>query len=114
MRSKTLQVKLDTAATPPVTVVQDTMPVGKHRYELNWVPATGESGWVFTAITQTDQVTALPDPPFSSPTITNSQITVTDDNKDPDEHGTYSYSICVTANGTAYWSDPEILNRGGN
>ena len=47
MRTKTLQVRLDTTATPPVTVVQDTQPVGRHHYQLNWVPDTGQSGWVF-------------------------------------------------------------------
>jgi hypothetical protein len=114
MRSKTLQVKLDTTATPPVTVLESSKRVGTHDVELNWVPAAGESGWVFSAITQPDQVTALPNPPFSAPTITDSQITVIDDNRHGEEPGTYAYSICVKVGTTPYWSDPEIINRGGN
>lgn len=114
MRSKTLHVKLNTTATPPVTVVEDSTAVGKHRYELNWVPASGESGWVFADIKQSDKVTPLPNPPFSTPTIAPSQISVTDDNKHDDDHGTFAYSICVKVGSTPYWSDPEIINRGGN
>lgn len=114
MRTKTLHVSLDTTATPPVTVAEDAQAVGKHRYELQWVPASGQSGWAFAAITQPDKVTALPDPPFSPPTITDAQITVEDDNKHADDHGTFAYSISVTSGGQTYWSDPEIINRGGN
>ena len=114
MRTKTLQVRLDTTATPPVTVVQDTQPVGRHHYQLNWVPDTGQSGWVFADIKQPDKTTPLPNPPFSTPTINDAQITVLDDNKHPEDHGTYSYSIAVKVGTTTYWSDPEILNRGGN
>ena len=69
MRTKTLQVRLDTTAKPPVTVVQDTQPVGKHRYTLEWVPDAGQTGWVFVALTKPDQKTPLPDPPFS-PAVT--------------------------------------------
>lgn len=114
MRSKTLHVKLNTTATPPVTVVEDTQAVGKHRYHLNWVPADGESGWVFADIKQPDKVTPLPDPPFSDVTVAPAQITITDDNKDADGHGTFAYSVCVKVGNTPYWSDPEIINRGGN
>jgi hypothetical protein len=114
VRTKTLHVRLDTAATPPVTVVEDTQPVGKHRYELQWVPDAGQSGWVFADIKEPDQVTPLPNPPFSTPAISNLQITVTDDNKGDDDHGHFQYSICVKVGSTAYWSDPEIINRGGN
>ena len=44
------------------------------------------------------------------------KISVIDDNTHKDTHGAYNYSIAVktTADGKTYWSDPEILNRGGN
>ena len=53
-------------------------------------------------------------PPFSTPTISDSQLTVVDDNKHDDDHGTFRYSICVKIGPTIYWSDPEIINRGGH
>jgi hypothetical protein len=114
VRTKELHVRLDTAATPPVTVLQDTQEVGKHRYELRWVPASGQLNWVFADIKQPDRVTPLPNPPFSAPAISDSQITVTDDNKHDEDHGAFQYSICVKVGTTTYWSDPEIINRGGN
>lgn len=114
MRSKTLHVSLNTAAKPPVTVREDAQAVGKHRYKLKWVPARGQSGWAFAGITLPDQTTALPNPPFSAPAITDTQITVEDDNKHAEDHGTFAYSISVTSGGQTYWSDPEIINRGGN
>jgi hypothetical protein len=114
MRTKTLHVRLNTASTPPVTIVEDSMAVGKHRYELQWVPDPGQSSWVFADIKQPDKVTPLPTPPFSTPSISDSQITVTDDNTESDDHGTFSYSICVKVGSTPYWSDPEIINRGGS
>jgi len=73
-----------------IPVVEDTQPVGKHRYELQWVPDAGQSGWVFADIKEPDQVTPLPNPPFSTPLISNSQITVTDDNKSDDDHGHFN------------------------
>jgi hypothetical protein len=69
---------------------------------------------VFADIKQPDKQSALPNPPFSPPSITDTQITVTDDNKEVGDHGTFSYSICVKVGSTPYWSDPEIINRGGN
>jgi hypothetical protein len=114
MKTKTLHVRLDTTATPPVTVVEDSVSLGQHNFDINWVPDSGQSGWVFDQITQSDQRTALPDPPFAAPTITPGQITVQDSNKAPVDHGTFQYSICVKVGTTPYWSDPEIINRGGN
>lgn len=114
MRTKELHVSLNPAATPPVTIAEDSQGVGQHRYELCWVPAPGQSNWVFADIKQPDKVTPLPNPPFSTPTISDSQITVADDNKHDDDHGTFRYSIAVKVGPTTYWSDPEIINRGGN
>ena len=114
MRTKTLHVRLDTNARPPVTVVEDSLSLGQHNFEIQWVPDTGQSGWVFDNITQPDQQTPLPDPPFGPATITDSQITVEDGNKAAGDHGTFNYSICVKVGTTPYWSDPEIINRGGH
>lgn len=114
MRTKELHVRLDPSATPPVTILEDSQEVGKHRYELRWVPAPGQSNWVFADIKQPDKLTPLPNPPFSTPSISDSRITVLDDNKHEDDHGTFRYSICVKIGPTMFWSDPEIINRGGN
>jgi hypothetical protein len=108
-----LHVTLDTTKTPPVTVVEGNLSVGKHRYSVSWIPAAGESGWTFTQITQADQSSPLTDPPFSNVSVTDGQISLQDDNKDSGDHGTYSYSIQVASGGSTYWSDPEIINKGG-
>ena len=112
--TKNLTVTLDTNDTPPVTVVEGNLSVGKHDYIIVWKPAAGQSGWTFKKITQADQESALTNPPFTSVTVTPGQITVEDDNKHKVDHGTWSYSICVTAGGQDYWSDPEIINKGGD
>jgi hypothetical protein len=112
VRTKELHVRLDPSLKPPVSVVENTQEVGKHRYELRWVPAPGQSDWVFADIKQPDKMTPLPDPPFSAPVIADTQISVTDDNRHDDDHGAFRYSICVKVGPTTYWSDPEIINRG--
>ena len=114
MRTRTLHVTLDTTLTPPVSVVEGDLSVGKHRYQITWLPAEGQSGWTFTKITQADQSSALPDPPFSGVTVSDGQITLQDDNKHGLDHGRFSYSIQVKSGDHYYWSDPEIINKGGN
>lgn len=113
MRTKDLHVRLDPALTPPVSVVETTGEVGTDSYELRWVPAPGQSSWVFADIKQPDKVTPLPDPPFSAPVISDTQILVIDANRHDADHGAFRYSICVKVGPTTYWSAPEIINRGG-
>jgi hypothetical protein len=114
MRTRTLHVTLDTTKTPPVTVAEGNLSLGQHRFSLNWIPADGQSGWTFSQITQGDKTSPLGDPPFTNVTVTDGQISVEDDNKHAGDHGTFSYSIAVKSGGSTYWSDPEIINRGGN
>jgi len=111
--TKNLTVTLNTNANPPVTVVEGNLSVGKHDYRIIWKPASGETGWTFKAITQPDRFSALTNPPFTCVSVSSGQIVVDDDNKHDVDHGTWSYSICVTDGTNNYWSDPEIINKGG-
>jgi hypothetical protein len=113
MRTKTLHVRLNTASTPPVTIGEDSMAVGQAPIRAGVGSRHGPVRLGVRRHQAARQGAPLPNPPFSTPSISNSQIIVTDDNKDSDDHGTFSYSICVKVGSTPYWSDPEIINRGG-
>lgn len=77
---------------------------------LQWGQPAGQT-WTFYGIRQKDG-TALPTPPFSNLQVSDSQISVTDDNSSNIDHGTWNYQIGITVNGSVVWSDPQIINKG--
>ena len=114
MPSQTRTVTLDVNATPPVTILGGDIVLNSgEEAEIEWSPAEGESGWTFSKITLSDQVTSLPDPPFSDVSVSDDEISVKDDNTSSVDNGTWNYSICVVQGTTEYWSDPEIINKSG-
>lgn len=109
-----IQVKLDTSANPPVTLVPTHQSVNNGNQSLIWVPFAQEN---FTFVS----LTGLPNPPFTNLTVTDSQITVTDNNQNNGPEVVYPYTIVVSSNGTQYSSakagpaagsgDPTINNK---
>jgi len=89
-----IQVKLDPTATPPVTLIPKNQAVNRGNESIEWTPFASES-FTFKSLT------GLPNPPFSNLSVTNSMVTVTDNNTGA---GDYPYTIVVTLNGTDYSS----------
>ena len=111
----TVQVSLDIYATPPVTCNPKNASINQGNQTINWVPAQNQN-FNFTSLTFENNPTC-----FSTPSITNSQISVTDNNTAA-AAGDYPYTIVVTAsNGQQYssasggisggTSDPTIKNK---
>jgi hypothetical protein len=62
------------------------------------------TGWTFESFSWTDQP---PTGVFGTPVVTASTITITDNDS---QTGNWSYTVCVTYNGTSKCSDPKIVN----
>lgn len=96
-----VQVSLDTSVTPPVVNCNPThVPVDRGNASINWVPAPHQS---FTF----DSLSKLTDPPFKlPPTISDSEITVDDDNQNKGSEIAYPYKLCVKYNNHIYCTPP--------
>lgn len=94
-----IQVKLDTSANPPVTTIPNQQGVNNGNHQIEWTPFAQET---FTFVS----LTGLPDPPFSQLNVTNSQITVQDDNT---ATGEYAYTITVSYQGNNYSTNSTAL-----
>lgn len=101
----TIKVSLDTTKTPPeVTVKPENYNVNNGNETINWVPDAHQT-FTFSGLT-------IADPPFGVPTITPSEISVTDVYSVP---GEFSYTIFVSYNGNTYSSGlVSSTGRGGN
>jgi hypothetical protein len=106
----TIKVYLNTAATPPVTVDPTCHHVNHGNETIVWVPGA-QQNFTFSSL----QI-PVPPPvppatsPFGTPTVSPSEITVTDNNG---ATGEYEYIISVSYNGTIYSSDANGVKAGG-
>lgn len=100
----TVQVSLDTTANPPVTCNPHKTSVNRGNQTIDWVPAQNQT-FNFTSLTFAGSPSC-----FSTPTVTNSQISVTDDDQ---AAGDYAYTIVVTQNGVSYSSTASRITGGG-
>jgi len=108
----TIQVSLDTNASPPVTCNPKTASINQGNQTINWTQAQNQS-FAFTSLTFANNPTC-----FGTPNVTSSGISVTDDNTSA---GDYPYTLVVTLNGVQYstassgvyggGSDPTIKNK---
>jgi hypothetical protein len=103
-----IQVSLDTTADPPVTVNPRVHDVNQGNHTIKWERGSNET-FTFTSLT------GLPDPPFGPPSVSDDEITISDDNTSAVAYG---YTIVVTLNGVEYSTDssqPKIAdqNAGG-
>ena len=94
-----IQVKLDTSANPPVTMIPNQPSVNRGNNTIEWTPFAHES-FTFVSLTGLSA-----NPPFSGLTVTGSQITVQDDNTATAD---YPYTITVSYGGQTYSSDSSI------
>lgn len=106
----TIHVSLDTSADPPVTCNPKHQNMNRGNDAIDWKPAANQS-FTFSSLT------GLPNPPFSTPSVSDSEITVTDDNQGA---GDYPYTLTVMLNGLSYTttsstgtggSDPTVNNK---
>jgi len=95
-----VQVSLDTSANPPVTVNPRVHDVNNGNQTIKWERASNQT-FTFTSLT------GLPNPPFGTPSVSDSEITVTDNNTSA---AAYGYTIVVTYNGQQYSTSPSRPN----
>jgi len=95
-----VQVSLDTSANPPVTVNPRVNNVNGGNQTINWERASNQT-FTFTSLT------GLPNPPFGTPSVSDSEITVTDNNRSA---AAYGYTIVVTYNNQQYSTVPSRPN----
>jgi hypothetical protein len=91
-----VQVKLDTSADPPVTLVPNQVTVNQGNNTIEWTPFAQQS---FTFA----DLAGLPNPPFSGLSVTPNKISIQDNNT---ASGSYAYSVTVNYNGQLYSSNP--------
>jgi len=95
-----IQVSLDTSANPPVTVQPRVHDVNNGNQTIKWERASNQT-FTFTSLS------GLPNPPFGTPSVSSSEITVTDNNTSAVAYG---YNIVVTLNGVQYSTAPSRPN----
>lgn len=91
-----VQVSLDTTQNPPVTVNPRVHNVNNGNQTIKWERGSNQT-FAFTSLT------GLPNPPFGTPSISASEITITDNNTTA---AAYGYTIVVTLNGVQYSTSP--------
>jgi len=87
-----IQVSLDISANPPVTVQPRVHDVNNGNQTIKWERASNQT-FTFTSLS------GLPNPPFGTPSVNDSEITITDNNTSAVAYG---YTIVVTLNGVQY------------
>lgn len=93
-----VQVSLNTSANPPVTVNPQVHDVNQGNQTVKWERANNQT-FTFASLS------GLPSPPFgASPTISDSEMSITDNNPGTDTY--YAYTITVNYNGQQYSSSP--------
>lgn len=88
----TIHVSLDITADPPVTCNPKNKNINRGNDSINWKPAANQS-FTFSSLT------GLPNPPFTTPNVTDSEITVSDNNN---ATNVYAYTLTVMYNGLPY------------
>ncbi len=96
-----VQVSLNTNANPPVTVNPQIHDVNPGNGTIKWERANNQT-FTFASLSW------LPNPPFGTPSVSDSEITVTDNN--PGVNTYYPYVIVVNYNGQPYSSAPSRPN----
>jgi hypothetical protein len=91
-----VQVSLDTSANPPVTVQPRVHNVNRGNETIKWERASNQT-FTFSSLT------GLPNPPFGTPGVSDTEITITDNNTSADAYG---YTIVVMLNGVPYSTAP--------
>jgi len=94
-----IQVSLNTSANPPVTVQPPIHDVNNGNQTIKWERASNQT-FTFTSLS------GLPNPPFSSPSVSATEISVVDNNQNNGPAVYYPYTIVVTQNGVQYSSSP--------
>jgi hypothetical protein len=92
-----VQVSLDTSADPPVTVNPQVHNVNQGNQTVKWERANNET-FTFASLS------GLSNPPFDSPGVSDSEISITDNNTGTDAY--YAYTIVVNYNGQQYSTAP--------
>ncbi|MDE2156158.1 MAG: hypothetical protein KGJ32_09750 [Xanthomonadaceae bacterium] len=100
----TIHVSLDTSADPPVTCSPKNQSMNRGNDSIDWKPAANQS-FTFSSLT------GLPNPPFSTPIVSDSEITVTDDNQ---RSGDYPYTLEVMYDGLPYTTTKSTGTGGGD
>ncbi len=103
MATYTVNVTLTPGNMPPITVDQETVIAAFGTDTIIWVPASGQSGWIFK------NIVFDPDGAFSNITVNDQSIQVTDSNQAVSAQFIY-YTLFAEQNGTPYKSDPYVLN----
>ncbi|HKT41636.1 MAG TPA: hypothetical protein VJQ86_04695 [Rhodanobacteraceae bacterium] len=86
----TVHVSLDTSVNPPVvTCNPEHLPVDHGSAPINWLPAKNQS-FTFASLT------GLPTSVFTTPTVTDGEITTTDNNQNNGPETVYPYTLCVS------------------
>ena len=101
-----IQVTLNTAGKPPVTVSPTSASVERGTSTITWTQAPGQT-FSFTSLAFTGNPSCC-----SKATVTATQMTVQDANINPGAAVDYPYTIVVTSNNTPYSSAPAGI--GGN
>jgi hypothetical protein len=111
-KMSTVQVSLVTNGAPPVTCNPKTASINQGNQTIKWEQAQNQN-FCFTSLTFLDNPTC-----FSTPVITDTEITVTDNNT---AAGEYPYILVVTSGGIEYSTatggiaggggDPAIKNK---
>lgn len=96
-----VQVSLNTSANPPVSVNPQVHDVNQGNQTVKWERANNQT---FTFAS----VSGLPNPPFSNLSVSDSEVTISDDNPGVDAY--YLYTIVVNYNGQQYSSAPSRPN----
>jgi len=94
-----IQVTLTPGANPPVTVQPPIHDVNNGNQTIKWERASNQT-FTFTSLS------GLPNPPFSSPSVSATEISVVDNNQNNGPAVYYPYTIVVTQNGVQYSSSP--------
>jgi hypothetical protein len=102
-----IEVKLNTAANPPVTVQPQIHSVNRGNETITWVPFAQQN---FTFVS----LTGLPNPPFSNLSVTDAKITITDDNQNTGAPVDYLYTVVVCSGGVEYSSAPIKITGGSS
>lgn len=102
----TIHVSLDTSANPPVTCSPVHQPMNRGNDSINWKPAANQT-FTFASLT------GLPNPPFSTPSVSDGEVTISDNNQNNGPEVAYPYTLCVEFNGQTYCTGP-VNPTGGN
>lgn len=97
-----VEVSLNTSANPPVTVNPQIHSVNQGNQTIKWKPASNQN-FTFTSLSIDGNPSC-----FGTPSVSASEITVTDNNTGTDTY--YAYTVVVTSNGVSYSSAPSRPN----